>query len=133
MPIGHDANDAALNTAIRDPEHLIRFLKTSGREFFVMRAEDLIRALPDFQNGVETIQQLVSCYRDYRRTQPSGFVEDIVVKDPLTQQERTVVGVDIMKDETLTQQELDDLIYWATKRRDEEIERLRKLKNVRMK
>lgn len=124
MPIGHDMRDAILNTAIKSPDHLIRFLKTSGREFFVMDSEDLIRSLPTthWDEGVLLVQNIVSMYRDHRRTQETGLVEVATVKDPDSGLARTV-EVPVMKDETLEPEELDKLIEWAQARKAEALAR----------
>lgn len=131
MPIAYDLNDAQLKTAITSRDHLIRFLNASGREFFVMRSEDLIRALPEpfgdvveggkvVQEGSVTfVQNLVSCYRDHRRTIESGRVEQI--EDPLAPAALGKVTVPIMKDEFLEADELDALVEWALRERGKRV------------
>jgi hypothetical protein len=103
MPVAHDSQDPVLNVAIKDREHLIRFLNGSGRQFFVMRSEDVVRALPHFEEGVQVLQNLVSCYRDFRRLVPSGKTDQVKGQE-----------IPRYKGETLEIEELDELIAWAT-------------------
>lgn len=126
MPIAHDVNDAALNVAIKSKDQLIRFLNNSGRRFFVMKSEDLITSLPHFEDGVLAIQNIVSCYRDHRRTIPSDRTE--LVANPIT---ASAVEVTVMKDEALEPEEYDDLIEWAKVERAKAVERNERAKPIR--
>lgn len=119
MPVAHDINDEAIRTAIKDRQHLIRFLNTSGRQFWVMRSEHLVEALPDpvgdvLENGkviqegsVRYVQNIVSMYRDHRRTIP-GDKEGSV------------------RDEVLEVSEFDALIEWAKQEREKALARSRR-------
>jgi hypothetical protein len=120
MPIAHDMNDAALNTAIRDREHLVRFLNASGREFFVMKSEDLIRAFPSFEAGVLAVQNIVSCYRDHRRSIPTDRVAGTAV-NPVTLRTEELP---VMKGEELEPDEYDELIAWAEREKASALERI---------
>lgn len=72
-----EIDDAQMRTAMKDPNHLKRFLHASGREYLVLRTDHLVDALwapgmpPD---GIEALQQIIAAYRDHRRAIPSGWV-----------------------------------------------------------
>jgi hypothetical protein len=53
------------NVALKDPDHLRRWLLASGREFIIFKSSDLVRALP-WPDGVEMMIQLVEAYRQER-------------------------------------------------------------------
>lgn len=121
MPVAPD--DLLARVAIKDREHLIRFLQGSHRQFWVMDAADLVRSLPEpFSENMDLLQQIVACYRDHRRGQSSGFTEIISVVEPLSDR-RTSVRAPIMKGETLEPEELDALIQWAQEERAQALAR----------
>lgn len=98
-------------------EQVIRFLEASGRKFFVMKNADLVRSLPEpFASSMDTVQQLVSCYRDHRSQLSTGFVEDMRVEDPTTGRTKTLT-ISIRKTEVLEPEEWDELIAWAKEQR----------------
>lgn len=125
MPVAHDLNDSALNVAIKSKDQLIRFLNNSGRRFFVMRSEDLINSLPHFEDGVLAIQNIVSCYRDFRRCIPTDRTE--LVANPITS---SAIEVMVMKDESLEPEEYDDLIEWAKTERAKAVDRNERAKPI---
>jgi hypothetical protein len=96
-----------VNTAMKDPDHLKRWLDASGRRFIVLKSEDVVDALWGVGDGVDLFIQLLAIYRDHRKAQPSGRME--TVKDPRTQEQ---VQVSIPKGETLEIDELDRAIRW---------------------
>lgn len=122
MPVGHDSNNPQMNIAISDPNKLVAWLNNSDRIFLVLRNEDLVRSLPLFKEGIEVVQQLVSCYRDHRRLQATGLFEEALVNDHVTDR-RVPIRMPIMKDELLEPEELDELIEWAQRQKTEALKR----------
>lgn len=88
-------------------EHLIEFLNKSGREWLIFRTEDLVRSIPP--GGLEFVQQIVSCYRDYRSVQNSTTGELVEQKDVVSGK---IVEIPKTKPETLEVAELDRLIRY---------------------
>jgi hypothetical protein len=68
-------DDPQFRTAVKDPEHLKRFLSQSGRKFLVFNALDLVDALR-FPDEVQVIQQVVERYRKHRATKKSAYVRE---------------------------------------------------------
>ena len=93
-----------LNVAIQSPAHLKRWLGSTGRRWLVFNALDLVDALP-WPAGLDSLMQLIACYRDHRRQIPSGVVEKQV--DPILGQE---VEVPLMKSDVLELREMDQLV-----------------------
>lgn len=92
------------NVAIKDPEHLKRWLQESGRTWLIFNTNDLVDALP-FPDGLDTLIQIIACYRDHRSIMPSGRVEKQV--NPVTGKE---VEVPLSKSDKLEVAELDRAI-----------------------
>lgn len=92
--------------SMKTPEHLKKWLEASGRRWLVLDTLELVDALP-WPNGVDSLIQIIACYRDHRRVIPSGRVER--QRDPTLKKE---VDVPIMKDETLEVFELDRAIRY---------------------
>jgi hypothetical protein len=102
--------EAQQRTAIRDPEHLKRWIEASGRQYMVFVSRDLLDALP-YPYGHETLQVLCHFYESKRRTIYTG--DDRVQKDPLTGED---VRVPIYKDQDLTVEEMDRCVRWLVGR-----------------
>ena len=101
-----EQSERLLRVSIKDAEHLKAWLEKSGRRWLVFNAIELVDALP-FPDGVDTLIQLIACYRDYRSVQPTGRVESI--------QEPTLgktVAAPIYKGEALEVEELDRAIRY---------------------
>ena len=90
--------------SIKDPEHLKRWLDESGRRWLVFDAIDMVDALP-FPDGLNSLIQIIACYRDHRSIKPSGRVEKQA--DPTLGNE---VDVPIMKTDVLEPDEIDRAI-----------------------
>lgn len=107
------------NVAMKSPEHLARWLEESGRPFIILKARDWIESLPSatWAEAVETMQFFISGYRDQRRAQSTGLIEDVETDDPETGGKR-LVPTEIMKGEMLEPEELDALIEWAHQQKE---------------
>ena len=97
---------ARVRTAMKDPEHMKRWLNASGRMFIVLKADDLIDAL-QWPAGVDVFMGVVNAYAQRRRTIPSGELAQR--EDPLTGE---MVDITLYKDESLTHGELDRCIRY---------------------
>jgi hypothetical protein len=95
----------AVRTAMKDPSHLREWLEASGRRWLVFDALDLVEALP-WPAGVEALIEIINCYRDHRRCQPSGRVR-VEETDVLGK-----VEVPVMKSDQLEIEELDRCIRY---------------------
>lgn len=65
---------------------LLEWLHATQRQWMVINAIDLVNALP--VEGLEAFQQIVSRYRLYRHTKPTGRV--VEVENPKTKQKHVV-------------------------------------------
>ena len=99
--------------AISDPEHLIRWLVSTGRDYLVFVTKDLCEALEPITDdghpvGLQMLQNLINCYRQHRLAQPSGEMctENLRAPDG----SKSIVTLPIMKDDRLTVPELDRAI-----------------------
>ena len=92
--------------AIKDAEHLKKWLEKSGRTWIVLNCTELVDALP-FPDGLDAFMQIIACYRDHRRGVPTGEIE--VQTDPTLGKE---IQVPLMKDENLSVVELDQAIRY---------------------
>ena len=95
-----------LNVSIKTPQHLKAWLEESNRRWLVFDAVELVEALP-WPGGVDTLIQIIGCYRDHRSTQPSGRVH--IEIEPIKGRE---VEVPVMKTDTLEVEELDRAIRY---------------------
>lgn len=114
MPTPYPAKDPTFVNAITSKAHLIQWLEASDRKYIVMNARHFVEALPDgegFQNGVEMLQQLLSCYRDYRMLIPTGYAATITEGIAKGQK------APIMLDETFSSDEWSIFIEWAQDQR----------------
>lgn len=96
----------AIRTAMKDPKHMRQWLEASGRRWLVFDALDLVEALP-WPAGVEALIEIINCYRDHRRTQPSGRTQMV---DP--DWKGPPVEVPLMKGDMLEIEELDRCIRY---------------------
>lgn len=92
-----------IRTSLKDPEHLKKWLDESNRRYLVFDSLDLVDSLP-FPAGIDSLMQLIACYRDHRATKPSGRAE----KSSLVSGED--VEIPIMKTDVLEVEELDRAI-----------------------
>ncbi len=92
--------------AISDPAHLKAWLRDTNRRWLIFDALDLVDSLP-FPSGVDSLVQLIACYRDHRRAIPTGRVE--VQTDPVT---GAAVEVPVCKGDALEVSELDQVIRY---------------------
>jgi len=83
-----------INTAIKSRQHLKDWLANSGREWIVINSSDWVDALP-FPDGHEMFRQMCDLYREHRATLP------------------------VMKQETLTIEELDRAIRYLVRQASE--------------
>lgn len=95
-------------TAIKDPEHLKRWLKETQREFLILRTDHLVDALP-WPGGVQTLIQMIELYKDHRATIPTG--KTLTEKNTITDE---IVEVQEMHPETLTEEEKGLLVKALT-------------------
>ncbi|MCK4858399.1 MAG: hypothetical protein KAT58_10550, partial [candidate division Zixibacteria bacterium] len=91
---------ALLRVAIKDKDHLKRWLSESGRRWMVFDALDLVDSLT-WPEGVLALMEIIAAYREYRMGIESGNFELQV--DPTLGKE---IKVPIMKDELLEIAEL---------------------------
>lgn len=103
-------SEEAARTAMKNPAHLKRWLLASGRRWLVFDARDLVEALP-WPEGAQALAEIVSAYRNYRRSIATGRSETQKQTDHVTGQE-VEVEVPIFKDETLEIEELDRAIRY---------------------
>jgi len=89
------------NVALKDKEHLKRWLVDSGRKYLVLDSVHLVDSLP-FPEGIQLLQSMLNCYREYRRGIPTG--DKAREKNPI---DGTDCFVDIMHEEVLSVSELD--------------------------
>ena len=97
-----------INTAMKDPNHLKKWLEESGRKWLTFNTKDLVNAMP-WPEGAQAFAQIISMYRDQRRTIATGRVEIQKHIDNVSDKE-VDVEVPIFKDETLEIEELDRAI-----------------------
>lgn len=60
----------AERTAMKDPEHLKRWLRATGRNYIFFRSEDLVDSL-SWPRGVEALIGIIDAYRAHRREIPT--------------------------------------------------------------
>jgi len=96
-----------VNTAMKDQDHLKRWLSGTGRQFIVLNSGDLVDALWGVGDAVDLLIQLLAIYRDHRAAQPSGRVER--VREPVSKE---MVEIPIPKGEKLELAEIDRCIRW---------------------
>ena len=95
-------------TAMKDPEHLRRFLLSSDRKFLVLNALDMVDGLP-WPSGHEALIQCVSAYHHQRQGQLNGLATKETVVDEL-RGGRKEVEVKMVKHELLEPDEIDEAI-----------------------
>ena len=59
---------AKLKVAMKDPEHLKKFLRESGRRYIVFDSDILVDALKPWPEAVKLFQHLVTLWSEHRRT-----------------------------------------------------------------
>jgi hypothetical protein len=96
--LGIDMHDEQLRVAMGDPNRLALWAEQTGRGFIVLNTRHLIRAL-EWPAGIQLVQQVVSAYRDFRRTLPDAYREQVTATDHATGRQVTV-ETDVMLDET---------------------------------
>jgi len=103
-----ELSQEAINTAMKDPEHLKKWLQESGRRWMTFNTKDLIESIP-WPAGAQALAEIISMYRDHRRAIATGRVEIQKHMDNVSSEE---VGVEVplYKDETLEIEELDRAI-----------------------
>jgi hypothetical protein len=97
-----ERSEAQMRVAVQSAGHLIQWAESSGRRWLIFDTPELIRALP-WPEGVETLMQMVACYRDHRATQPSTEGGTIEQSEPGTNK---IITVPKTKPETLEREEL---------------------------
>lgn len=108
-----------VNVAMKDADHLKRWLAATGRRWLVLSSDDLVDALWDVPDAVNTLIGLLAMYRDHRRGIPNGRTETMT--EPAT---KTKVQVPLMKDEALELEELDRAIRALIGQASREADRL---------
>jgi len=101
-----ERSEAKMRTAMKSQKHLMAWLDASGRSYLVLKATDLVQALP-FPEGIEPLMQIFQAYRDHRATQETGRYD--TMPDPLG---GPAHEVPVMKGETLEIEELDRAIRY---------------------
>lgn len=94
------------NVAMKDPEHMKRWLEASGRRFILLDALQLVDALP-WPSGIQILMQVLDCYRDHRRCIPTGELR--VETEPTL---GTQIEVPMFHDELLSVPEMDRAIRY---------------------
>lgn len=102
---------ALLNISMTTPMQLKQWLEASGRRYLVFDAYQLIDALP-WPHGIDLLAQVIACYRDERRTIPSGRYTELKAGDPSTR-------VPVMRGETLEADELDRCVRYLIRQLQE--------------
>lgn len=95
---------ARIQVAMKDAEHMIRWLHESGRPFLIFKAEDAVRSL-SWPHGCEALQQFSDAYDHHRGTIPTGRTR--IEIDPITKEK---VEVPVMKGQQLEPEEMEMLI-----------------------
>ena len=101
--------EARERVAMESPDHLRRWLRESGREWLVLNAVDLVKAIP-WPAGVDSLMQIMASYREYRAAKPTGRTEKQV--EPTMGIE---IEVPIMHGENLEADELDSAIRYLVR------------------
>lgn len=96
--------EAIARVAMKDKNHLKRWLRATGRNWLVFNAPELVDALK-WPDGVDVLMQIIACYRDHRAAIDTGRREKQM--NPTT---GTEVEVAIFKGEVLEADELDHAI-----------------------
>jgi hypothetical protein len=91
--------------AMKSPDHLKRWLEATGLRWLVLNTAELVDAL-SFPAGVDTLMQIIACYRDHRRAIPTGSQ---IIADPISGKP---IEVAKFKDENLEKEELDRAIRY---------------------
>lgn len=100
-----EIREAQERVAMKDPEHLLRWLQASNREFLIFVTRDLMTALkPDNLDVVPMLQQAIFAYTQYRMSIEYDVQRE---REPLTGE---MIDVPIVKDDRLTLAEKDRLI-----------------------
>lgn len=128
MGFGIDLRDEQLKTAMTSPTHLKAWMRATDRNFLVFQTEDIVDGL-EWPGGIEALQQIVTGYRDYRRTKPTAWTEEVIARDALGQSVK--VRAPINHDEDLDPDEWDVLIEWAKERKAEAVLARSKRRDVR--
>lgn len=105
-----EQSERLLRVSISDADQLKKWLEASGRRWLIFDALDLVDALP-FPDGVDTLIQVIACYRDYRGTKQTGREETF--KDPTLGKQ---ISVPTYKGEMLEIEELDRVIRYLIRR-----------------
>jgi len=101
-----EQSERLLRVSLSSADQLKEWLEKSGRKWLVFDALELVDALP-FPDGVDTLIQLIACYRDYRSTLFSGRTEKYT--EPTLGK---VLDRPLCKGETLEVEELDRAIRY---------------------
>ena len=99
-----ERSEALLRVAIKDKDHLKRWLQESGRRWMIFDSLDLVDAL-SWPDGVLALIELIAAYREHRMGIESGNHEEQT--DPTLGKK---IMVPIMKNEVLEIAELDRAI-----------------------
>lgn len=101
-----ERRERLLRVSIQSADQLKAWLEKSGRRWLIFDALGLVDSLP-FPEGVDTLIQIIACYRDHRSVQPSGRTETIT--DPTLGKK---IQAPIFKGELLEIEELDRAIRY---------------------
>lgn len=105
MSVAAPLHPEQVNTAIKTPDHLIKWLHATNKPWLVFRMEDVVRG-QSWPEGVQALILLIQGYKDYRSTVGTGQ------KEAIPHPTRGKIHVDRMKGEDLELQELDQCIRW---------------------
>lgn len=132
-----------LNTAMKDPKHLRQWILSTDRRHAVIDLVDMVDALP-WPGGVEAFMQCMTAYAQYRATDGSGYVEDMLVpvvdmkgmptaavleKRPSTKPGYESITVVVPKGELLEPHEIDEAILALQRLKNRQLEHHKKLKH----
>ena len=74
-----ERSQAKFKVAMKDAEHLKRFLRESGRKFIVFDSDILVDALKPWPDSVQLFQHLVTLWADHRRSLSKS--EDLEIEE----------------------------------------------------
>lgn len=98
--------DCVQRVSMSDPQHLKSWLRETGRRWLIFDALELVDSLP-FPGGVDSLIQLIACYRDHRRAIVTGRIESLL--DPTL---GVPVEVPVAKGENLELDEMEQVVRY---------------------
>jgi hypothetical protein len=104
---GKEKLDRLSRVAMTCPKHLKAWLHETGRRWLIFDALELVDSLP-FPEGVDSLIQLIACYRDHRRAIATGRFESCT--DPVL---GVPVDIPVGKGEGLEVEEMEQVVKYV--------------------